>query len=243
MRARGFTLLEVMVAVAILGLALTVILSAQSGLYSGSGYAGHVSVATGLARCRMSELEERLLRLGYPELNEDNEGACCDDGSQKDFTCSWKIEKPELPNLGAGSFGGDGGAFDAGGGSLSSPLSMLSAFSSQLSFNTPNSFSLSTDGGVSDLSSQLSQGSGMMASLAPMAMAMAYPALKPMLEASIRKITVSVKWHEGLRDRDLTVEQYVTHPLRGGFGASGSDGGTLDINNLLNALPKKTGGP
>src|SRR5262249_23539385 len=47
---RGFTLLEVMVAVAILGLSLTVILSAQAGLYSGSTYAQHTSVAVGLAR-------------------------------------------------------------------------------------------------------------------------------------------------------------------------------------------------
>ena len=68
MKTRGFTLLEVMVAVAILGLSLTVILSAQAGLYSGGAYAQHTSVATGLLRCRMTEIEERMLKLGYPEV-------------------------------------------------------------------------------------------------------------------------------------------------------------------------------
>ena len=36
-----------MVAVAILGLSLTVILSAQAGLYAGGNYAQHTSIATG----------------------------------------------------------------------------------------------------------------------------------------------------------------------------------------------------
>jgi hypothetical protein len=41
-----------MVAVAILGLLTTVILSAQAGLYSGGAYGQHTSVAIGLVRCR-----------------------------------------------------------------------------------------------------------------------------------------------------------------------------------------------
>src|SRR5262249_13241426 len=69
-RARGFTLLEVMVAVAILGLGLTAILSAQAGAFASAAHARHVSVATGLARCKMSEVEEHLAGPeGYPELD------------------------------------------------------------------------------------------------------------------------------------------------------------------------------
>ena len=41
-------------------------------------------------------------------------------------------------------------------------------------------------------------------------MSFVYPQLKPMLEASIRKVTVTVNWKEGLRDRDLAIVQYVT---------------------------------
>ena len=43
--ARAFTLLEVMVAVAILGLGLTVILTAQTGLFSSSKRAAQLSEA------------------------------------------------------------------------------------------------------------------------------------------------------------------------------------------------------
>src|SRR3954464_9423014 len=92
-RLRAFTLLEVMVAVAILGLSLTVILSAQAGLYAGGGYAQHTSIATGLLRCRMTEIEERLLKLGYPEADEKDDGSCCDDDLRNDMKCEWKVER------------------------------------------------------------------------------------------------------------------------------------------------------
>ena len=48
-------------------------------------------------------------------------------------------------------------------------------------------------------------------------MALVYPQLKPMLEASIRKVTVTVNWQEGLASRDLAIVQYVTRPMRGGL--------------------------
>ena len=54
---RGFTLLEVMVAVAILGLGLTAVLSAMFGSVKGVAHARGISVAVGLARCKMSEIE------------------------------------------------------------------------------------------------------------------------------------------------------------------------------------------
>jgi prepilin-type N-terminal cleavage/methylation domain-containing protein len=70
----GFTLLEVMVAVAILGLSLTVILSAQVGLFATGTYNQHVSVALGLARCKMTELEEQYLKLGFPRGGQQRRG-------------------------------------------------------------------------------------------------------------------------------------------------------------------------
>src|SRR5437763_16438717 len=113
-----------MVAAAILGLSVTVILSAQAGLYSGGAYAQHTSVAIGLARCRMTEMEERLIKLGYPVADTSDDGACCEDDSRQDMRCSWKVERVELPqakppdlspasssgsmNLGSSGFGASG---------------------------------------------------------------------------------------------------------------------------------------
>jgi general secretion pathway protein I len=68
------------------------------------------------------------------------------------------------------------------------------------------------------LSSMLGDASGGVAGLAPMVMSIVYPSLKPMLEASIRKITVTVLWKEGINERELSVVQYVTNPMRGGLG-------------------------
>jgi general secretion pathway protein I len=216
---RAFTLLEVMVAVAILGLSLTVILSAQAGLYSGGSYGQHTSLAIGLARCRMTEIEERLIKLGYPEVDENDDGACCEDDVQSNMRCAWKVERIELPQpkppelAPAGSTGAPG---PAGG-----PLGAIG----QLSLNPG---SIPTDGGLGGLASALGGGTGGTgtAGIEAFAMSLVYPALKPMLEASIRKVTVTVSWKEGIRSRDLVIAQYLTRPMRGtvpSFG--GGDGG------------------
>ena len=63
---RGFSLLEVMFAVALFGAVVTFILSAQGGLIASNKRAANMSQAVELARCRMSELEEKQLKLGYP---------------------------------------------------------------------------------------------------------------------------------------------------------------------------------
>jgi hypothetical protein len=60
--------------------------------------------------------------------------------------------------------------------------------------------------------------------MASMVLGLVYPDLKPMLEASIRKITVTVHWKEGFNDRDLAVTQYVTSPQQGGFDPLADEG-------------------
>jgi general secretion pathway protein I len=219
--SRGFTLLEVMVAVAILGLSLTVILSSQAGLYSGASHAQHTSQAMGLARCRMTELEEHLLKFGFPLDDEKDEGPCCDDDIDSDMTCNWRIDTIELPepkpptlgsdgqmNLGnsamkgMGSLPGSTGSSDMGG-----PLSTLGKLAT-----SPQS--LVGDGGVSSFATSLQEGTGGVDGIAQMVMTFVYPKLKPMLEASIRKLSVTVTWHEGIKSRDFTIEQYITHPTR-----------------------------
>ena len=96
-RARGFTLLEVMVAVAILGLGLTAILSAQFGAVKGATHARYMSQATGLARCKMAEVEEQLAIDGYQELDQADSGECCVDQQAPEYSCEWSIQKPMFP--------------------------------------------------------------------------------------------------------------------------------------------------
>jgi len=49
-------------------------------------------------------------------------------------------------------------------------------------------------------------------------MGFVYPFLKPMMEASIRKLTVVVRWKEGSTVKEFQLLQYVTNPSNGGLG-------------------------
>ena len=229
-RRRAFTLLEVLVAVAILGMGLTVLLTAQTGLFSSAKRAAVMSEAVGLARCKMSEVEEHLLRNGFPIVTEDEEGPCCGD-EESALTCKWTIASITLPDLSA-----MGGA-DAGTGSEESASDMtlegLSTAKDELSKGD-------SQGAMSSIQGMMGSGMGSggpsmgAGALAPLAMGMIYPQLKAMLEASIRKVTVKVVWSEGSIQRDLSVTQYLTNPQQGGFlaedesqaaaGAGGSSG-------------------
>lgn len=237
--ARGFSLLEVMVALAILGLSLTVILSAQGGLAASNRSAANMGQAAQLARCKMTEIEENLLRLGYQEIDQiDNGVACCLDATPEGFTCDTKVEKIVLPNASPGSMGGaDGGV----GGLLGASSAMVNpAGSGGLNLNINN------DAGLAGLGSQFGSalngaaGGAGAEGLLSMVMGMLYPSIKPMYEQSIRKISVTVRWKEGPNERELPLTQFVTNPARGGFSGSAlmADGGVMDF-----APPVGSGAP
>jgi hypothetical protein len=72
-----------------------------------------------------------------------------------------------------------------------------------------------------------------------MVFSMVYPSLKPMLESAIRRVTVTVRWKEGLADRDFTLVQYITNPSRAGLLAgmldagAGGDGGAGGLGGSM----------
>ena len=222
-RRRGFSLLEVMVAIAILGLTLTVVLSAQGGLAASNRSAANMGQAAHLGRCKMTELEERLLKLGYQEIDQiDVDTVCCENGTPEGFTCDIKVEKVVLPNYNPTSpdAGSALGIFAGAGADGGAPID------------------LAGDGGLQGLggalTGQLGAGMGGGAGtegLINMVMGIIYPSIKPMYEASIRRLTVKVKWKEGPNDRELPLTQFVTNPQRGGFAANAllADGGVMDF--------------
>lgn len=218
-RARGFTLLEVLVAIAILGLGLTVVLSAQTGVFWSYSRASHLSRAPSLVRCKMSEVELALLKDGYPLLDESDEGPCCEDDPTEDYKCAWTIEKVELPEMPVGA--ADGGV-SPGGSDVGGVLGKLDSLGKG---------DLKTEGGGTEELSSMMEGVGA-GSIASMAMSLVYPALKPMLEASIRKVTVVVSWKEGLRDREFAATQYLTSPTQGGFDPLAAEGLAEDLEGL-----------
>lgn len=243
---RGFTLLEVLVAVAILGLGLTVVLSAQTGVFWSYSRATRLSQAPGLVRCKMAEIELELLEKGYPLLDEQDQGECCEDVDLESYSCAWKIEKVEMPELSLDTLGGSGadaGAFrgegDLGGDPLAggSPPGAGGPLGTLATLQTTGAQGLS-GGGIGDLAGMMGESGGVQG-MASMVMAMVYPDLKPMLEASVRKITVTVSWQEGVRERDLSVTQFVTSPQQGGFDPLADEG----VDEAAAALPGALGLP
>jgi general secretion pathway protein I len=234
---RGFTLLEVMMAVAILGLGLSVLLGAQTGLFASANRAEHISVATGLARCRMSELELELLQRGFPLIDQESEGDCCMDEITEGYDCAWKIqtiELPEPPEMSAEMDGGSSGPdLDSEG---TGPMAALMQL--QQGVQTPGE---APDIGA--MATELTSTMGGSEGIAGMFMGMVYPSLKPMLEASIRKVTVSVRWREGVRQRTLDVTQYVTDPQEAAAESELARGALESVSGFTGgSLPGSSGG-
>lgn len=230
-RQAGFTLLEVLVAIAILGLGLTVILSSQAGLFSSASRGEHLTVASNLLRCKMSEIELELAQKGFQLTDQHDEGDCCDDENDG-YTCSWKIERVELPPLPENSLDQDGGAPQpAGSAGLKGPGGLDMATPSAgpgmaaggplgalMNISATQGASLGDKATPGSVMQQL--GSTGTSGMEGMVMGFVYPSLKPMLEASIRRVTVKVTWKEGQRARDLEVTQFLTSPQEGMLGTA-----------------------
>ena len=216
MQTRGFTLLEVMVAVAILGLGLTAILSAQAGAISGATHARYMSISIGLARCKMSEIEQQLAREGFQLTDVNETGVCCEDDETPNVSCAWRIEKPQFPEPSLGELDLD---TDIGSGQLGA-LGMLGKS------ENAEPLAMLPDAGVKELAETLasdntgdlaSMASGGMASIASLVMNMVYPDLKALFESATRRVTVTLTWTEGPRSYDITLVQWIADPKQAGI--------------------------
>lgn len=217
-RTNGFSLLEVMIALAIFGLMIVGVLAAQAGVAATNKKAADVGQAIELARCKMSEVEEKLLRDGYPEIDAiDTDIICCEGSEKSTFICDSKVEKVIMPDPPSTS------AFGADGGAGLSPLGAPSGSPSDQPFNA----SLDLDAGLGGIAQQLGPQSGGQgaAGLLNMVMGFVYPTMKPLLESSIRRVTINVHWKEGPNEEIFTIVQYVTSPQRGGFMGGFGEGG------------------
>ena len=269
---QGFSLLEVMMAVAILGGALTAILSAQASISASNKIGNNLGMALSLGRCRMTEVEDKLLKFGYPDIEDiQTELPCCDDKEVRGFTCESRVQIVLMPNPpsmmnssvdgGMALSGGSPSAMLSGGLAGASPSALSGALGSLggLSGLSGVTQSMSGDAGFgslnleagiqtigSSLTTQMGGGGVGTQGLLSMVMGFVYPFLKPMMEASIRKLTVVVRWKEGHAVKEFTLLQYVTNPTNGGLGAgpasSGSSGGSTGTTRSSNTTTTSPAG-
>ncbi len=199
-RSAGFTLLEVVVSLAILSMALMWILIDQTIAVKRSVRVRMLSQAVYLAKSKMLETEGNLRRDGFGSFEDENCGEF-DNGlyeGAEHFRYCVTIEKVIMPDLtmlqenimGALGMGGTQGA--SGADPTASPLGGL------ISQFLPGGLS-----GDSALTEKFNEMAGQF--LGP-AMTM----IQSVLEEAIRKITVKVMFKVGGTDRDFELVAYIT---------------------------------
>jgi general secretion pathway protein I len=191
MNRRGFTLLEVMIAVAILGLSLTAIFSSEVGAANIAQRARRQNTAATLARCKMSEIEQLVAIEGLPLLDKTDQDNCCEHAPVEGYECEWIIERIILPE-----FGGDEEGEDEEG-----ELPDEDRSNRQLEDTVDQ---LKQEGGPPP-----EVVAGEAGNLAVLALQLAFPILKPFLEEQVRRATVAVRWREGDKERGFDVTQYL----------------------------------
>lgn len=99
MRRRGFTLLEVMVAMSILAMSLVAAFDVVGGALRNHERTRHLELATMLARGKLAEVEARFEEDGFRDFDETDEGTFDEEGHPE---VSWAIKtiKPQM-DLGA----------------------------------------------------------------------------------------------------------------------------------------------
>lgn len=193
MTTRGFTLLEVMIAVAILGLSLTAIFSSEVGAANIAQRARRQNVAATLARCKMGEIEEIIGVEGLPALDKKDTDNCCEHAPVEGFECEWIVERIILPELGAQE------AEDEEDESLVDQTSRRQTDMQTELFDDISS-------GRADPQDALA---GQAGNLATLALELGYPILKPFFEEQVRRATVRIRWKEGPDERGFDVTQYL----------------------------------
>jgi general secretion pathway protein I len=188
MTGRGFTLLEVMIAVAILGLSLTAIFSSEVGAANVAARARRQNVAATLARCKMGEIEEVVAIEGLPALEKKDTDSCCEHAPVEGFECEWLVERIILPELGAQ----DDEDEDEDPRDASNRLLTEASEEVDSQGGTPQEVI-----------------AGQAGNLATLALQLGFPILKPFLEEQVRRATVTVRWKEGPKERGFDVTQYL----------------------------------
>jgi prepilin-type N-terminal cleavage/methylation domain-containing protein len=213
-KQKGFTLLEVMIGLALLGFALTVLIKSAANNIFNARQAQMIGVVSDLARGKMYDLEETLIKDGFTDTGlSDSDDTCTDfkafeDEGWPDVVWCAKIEQVELPSWdklqamaggsgagsGSGAKGSGAGSDDVGtgGGFQDSALGgMLSMLGGGFAGGGKSAQDADSKAGASFIQGQ-------------------YGMVQEILKVSIRKVTLYVKWQVVGSERDMRVVAYFT---------------------------------
>jgi general secretion pathway protein I len=198
MSARGFTLLEVMISLAILAVSLVAISGLNGGAVAMESYARRATEATLLLRGKMNDIEEQLQKDGFSDFDDEKHGNFDDEGATG-FAWRAEILKPDVQLDSAQLLNllGLGGTASTSSSTASSPLAQgLAAAASALG------------------SSKMPAGTGGAATAAaagPFAGLLQTQAqgFLETLKRSVREVRVTVTWQDGKDERSVSASQEV----------------------------------
>jgi general secretion pathway protein I len=241
---RGFTLLEVMIGLALLGLALTVVIKSAAGNIFNAQQAHMMGIVTDLARGKMYDIEDKLIKDGFSDTEQHEEDQAFTEEGWPSIHYSYKVELVELPGFeqlqalaqgsgsaaragstGSGSAGSDGG----GGGGFQD--SMLGGMMAQF-------------GGLSGFGGGGGSGKGgadISAAAGASFVQGQYSMFQQILKVTIRKITLTMNWQVMGSDRDMKVVAFITDAAGMDKVISGMGSQDLDDANAVKAKGSGSG--
>jgi prepilin-type N-terminal cleavage/methylation domain-containing protein len=221
---KGFTLLEMMIAMAILSGSLTWLIVGISRNIKAENHAKLMTTATFLARDRMIQFEDELYEKGFGEFDKELTGTFEEKGFQR-FGWHLIVDKVTLPDSTQ----------------LQTALTKAQEAKQTLSGQPPPDTSSSSQN-----QNPLTASAGMMASQ--------FGIIKDVLEQGIRRVTVEVTWWEGRKPQAVSVVCFYTDPRKvdqainlsipgnlAGGGTGSSPGGSNPGNTPTTPAPSGPG--
>ncbi|HYH98580.1 prepilin-type N-terminal cleavage/methylation domain-containing protein [Hyalangium sp.] len=208
---RGFTLLETVIALAILALALMAIFDLNSGAVANHVYTKRLTVAAFLARSKMTDLEQQLYDDGFSADDDEESGDFSDEGWPQ-FKWRAKIIAPKTDGVSPDQL--IGAIFNLPMGGADGDMGGIAAL-----------FGGGADGKDGSSGGPVPAGGGM----AGMAAGMAQPMFNQMIDQltnAVREVHLTVTWREGKVVESMDV---VTHVVSLGPG-SDRNGGAAAAN-------------
>lgn len=195
--ARGFTLLEVMISLAILAISLVAISGLNGGAVAMEAYSRRATEATLLLRAKMSDVEEQLQKDGFSDFDDEKRGTFDDEGA-RGFAWRAEILKPDvqldasqlLNLLGAG--GSASGDASKSSGALSQGLAAAAA----------------AIGGTASTGGAPGRTTAAGGPFAGLLQTQAQGFLET-LKKSVRELRVTVTWQDGKEERSVSASQEI----------------------------------
>jgi len=236
---RGFTLLEVMIGLALLGLALTVLIKSAAGSIFNAEQAHMMGIVTDLARAKMYDIEETLLKDGFTDTSQSQESEeCFTDEGWPTVCYSYTVEQPEMPTLeelqqmartkaeqamaGSAALGSDGEPGSAGTTFEDSALGQMMAQMGMGAGDASSGIESAAAGGL--LQSQ-------------------YQMFQEVLKVSVRKVTLQMTWTVLGSKRDMKVVAFFTDPVAMNKTMLGQVTSALEASGGQGETPSPTPGP